>query len=310
VDDSGRAPDIDVACRDRTASSVIGYDGCVPRRRHRDLARAVTLLCDFSVSATQAAKRSADATLVHNSPLAVLTRLTVTGPLQPRDLLDFVPVTAGGMSNLLGRLERDGLVTRRSGDTSDQRAVVVEVTDRGRDIVARVSNVIFASMATNEALVKETIVALVESGAAPGPIELPETPSSAIRLAMGLSAVGVALQRAIDARSQGRPSSDINAELVLIVLLDQGPCRPRRLVELMGITSAGISRLVDRSERNGFVQRSTEGVETDGRSVAVSLTPAGLLHVESVLDRIAPHFDEFLGLLRLFMNELHSDDWR
>jgi DNA-binding MarR family transcriptional regulator len=68
---------------------------------------------------------------------AVLATLRVEGApyrMTPKDLLESLILTSGGLSNILRRLEVAGLV-RRSADENDGRGVVVELTERGRRVV-------------------------------------------------------------------------------------------------------------------------------------------------------------------------------
>lgn len=65
---------------------------------------------------------------------AVLATLRVQGQpyrMSPKALLDSLILTSGGLSNLLRKLEKRGLI-RRSQDAVDRRGVVVELTALGR----------------------------------------------------------------------------------------------------------------------------------------------------------------------------------
>jgi len=62
-----------------------------------------------------------------------LGALVLAGPpyrANPNRIGEFNLLTSGGLANLLGRMERQGLVERRP-DTTDKRGVVVELTARG-----------------------------------------------------------------------------------------------------------------------------------------------------------------------------------
>jgi len=64
---------------------------------------------------------------------AILATLRVEGApyrLSPSQLQQTMLFSSGGISNLLLRLEKDGLV-RRTSDRSDRRGVIVELTDKG-----------------------------------------------------------------------------------------------------------------------------------------------------------------------------------
>jgi DNA-binding MarR family transcriptional regulator len=68
---------------------------------------------------------------------AVLATLRVEGApyrMTPKDLLEALILTSGGLSNILRRLEKAGFV-RRSADANDGRGVVVELTGSGRRVV-------------------------------------------------------------------------------------------------------------------------------------------------------------------------------
>ncbi|WP_181781726.1 MarR family winged helix-turn-helix transcriptional regulator [Pseudonocardia pini] len=63
----------------------------------------------------------------------------------------------------------------------------------------------------------------------------------------------------------------------VLVQLAEAPGRRLRMTELAEavlLSRSGVTRLVDRLERAGFVRRTR--VESDGRGVAAGLTPAGL----------------------------------
>jgi DNA-binding MarR family transcriptional regulator len=67
---------------------------------------------------------------------STLARLERSGPHRLCELHAPEGVTQPAMTQLITRLERDGLATR-SSDPADGRAVVVSITDTGREAVAR-----------------------------------------------------------------------------------------------------------------------------------------------------------------------------
>jgi DNA-binding MarR family transcriptional regulator len=67
---------------------------------------------------------------------AVLGRLGRDGAQRLTDLARSERASQPGMTQLVGRLERDGLV-RRTSAPADRRGVLVEVTDAGRQALAR-----------------------------------------------------------------------------------------------------------------------------------------------------------------------------
>ncbi|WP_246574578.1 MarR family winged helix-turn-helix transcriptional regulator [Streptomyces genisteinicus] len=65
--------------------------------------------------------------------LSVLDTLAVSGPKRLTDLVRTEQMSQPGLTQLVTRLERDGLVERRP-DPADGRAALVHITDRGREI--------------------------------------------------------------------------------------------------------------------------------------------------------------------------------
>jgi DNA-binding MarR family transcriptional regulator len=70
------------------------------------------------------------------SALSVLARLERDGPQRLTELAISERISQPGMSQLVGRLERDGLVGR-SASSEDRRGVLVRLTDAGRELVGR-----------------------------------------------------------------------------------------------------------------------------------------------------------------------------
>jgi DNA-binding MarR family transcriptional regulator len=80
----------------------------------------------------------ADHGLVHGE-YKLLLKLRAEGPeqgLSAGDLSRALVMSSGGMTNLLDRLEGDGLV-RRGSDPNDRRSVVVTLTPKGRKAIDR-----------------------------------------------------------------------------------------------------------------------------------------------------------------------------
>jgi DNA-binding MarR family transcriptional regulator len=76
--------------------------------------------------------------------LAMLARHP-DGRMRMADLAGSVLLSASGMSRLVERLQRRGLVTREP-DTCDRRGALAVVTDAGRDLAARAEAVHWASV--------------------------------------------------------------------------------------------------------------------------------------------------------------------
>ncbi|NYJ75602.1 MarR family winged helix-turn-helix transcriptional regulator [Allobranchiibius huperziae] len=81
-------------------------------------------------------------------------------------------------------------------------------------------------------------------------------------------------------------------EVLVRLLRSPGACiRSGDLVRELAITTGGVTRLLDRLEQQGLVERSREG--TDRRAVYAKLTPAGR---RTVLHALPGHIDDLVSM--------------
>lgn len=88
---------------------------------------------------------------VFSGQFPILIELWHEEGLTQRQLLDRIDVEQATLANTLSRMERDGLIVRKS-HPSDRRAQIIELTQRGRDLEA---NAIAASEATEDTLLAD-----------------------------------------------------------------------------------------------------------------------------------------------------------
>jgi DNA-binding MarR family transcriptional regulator len=74
---------------------------------------------------------------------------------------------------------------------------------------------------------------------------------------------------------------------VLFALDMDGPMRPTGIQELTGLSSGGVTKLVERLEEKGLVARKTGAIADDRRGVLVELTRRGRSAVRSMADSMA-----------------------
>ena len=87
---------------------------------------------------------------------------------------------------------------------------------------------------------------------------------------------------------QGESVVDNLAVIVLCRLQSNEALRPQQLQESIGITSGGMTKLIDRLERAGLVARLAVKPAEDGRGVQIALTKKGHTLLSDVLAGIAP----------------------
>jgi DNA-binding MarR family transcriptional regulator len=116
----------------------------------------------------------------------------------------------------------------------------------------------------------------------------------------GMLRVHSALVKALDAELLARHDLPLTSYEVLINL-QAAPGRRRRMAELADsvlLSRSGMTRLVDRLERDGLLARDT--CTSDGRGCYAVLTEAGesllararATHLDGVRDRFLRHFDD------------------
>jgi DNA-binding MarR family transcriptional regulator len=115
-------------------------------------------------------------------------------------------------------------------------------------------------------------------------------------LAVALPQRASALTRIFFARSPTGPSRN---EVGLLSALDARPYRVTELAEREGITQPGVTQLVNRLQRRGWVERNTD--TRDGRAVLVAITKAGRQTLEQVRT-------EYRALLHEEMASLDDDE--
>ena len=117
-----------------------------------------------------------------------------------------------------------------------------------------------------------------------------------------LLATHTTITRQLDAMLRATHHLGLSAYEVLLRLA-RAPSRQLRMSELAAtapITLSGISRMVDRLERDGLVRR--EPSPEDGRVACVTLTDAGV-------DRLrAAHQTYLTGVRRLFLDHLSEQE--
>lgn len=223
-----------------------------------------------------------------NSEVVVGVELLRQGPRRPRDLQQVSGLTSGGLTKLFDRLEVAGIVQRgaRSGD-ADGRAVEVRLTPSGRHAVRRLLQVVDDARDDCRPLAKE-IVQLVEAcGGGPNPEIEP-----CGELITCVSRLGLLLVEAVAGAPDAAPSIEYTSVLVLCHAELEGGCRPGGLMDLLDLSSGGVTKLLDRLEADGLVRREYGSVDADRRAVVVTATAQGRRVMLRALTRVARHLDE------------------
>jgi DNA-binding MarR family transcriptional regulator len=161
--------------------------------------------------------------------------------------------------------------------------VRIALTDKGRRTASIIDDVASASLRE----LADELDALVSIAGQVGVPAGRADPAASAAVLARLGRVGVQLSEAL----RSSPVDDHASVLVLCLLDGDGTCRPGRLVEALGMSSGGVTKLVDRLAARGLVDRSY-GTLADRRGVVISITPAGIEELDTVLGVVLSHLRE------------------
>lgn len=123
---------------------------------------------------------------------------------------------------------------------------------------------------------------------------------SAARLLLLMAEFGQTVSQAMHAAA-GEPDLAGNAPTLVLSSIDlSGPRRPSDLVKLTGLSTGGLSKLLDRMEELGAIRRERGAVSGDRRGVLVSLTDRGA----ELVRVLAAELEERLPATRALVEEI------
>jgi DNA-binding MarR family transcriptional regulator len=97
----------------------------------------------------------------------------------------------------------------------------------------------------------------------------------------------------------GKPDLMGNTPLLVLCLLDlDGPARPSTISEVVGLTSGGMTKLLDRLEAAGLIERSYGVIATDHRGVSVALTGDGRRMIRVAARALIDHLPDVSDLVK------------
>lgn len=266
------------------------------------MSNALLAAKDLSIVWSAAIDRSISGLYVDNAVVATLSALE-SGPLRPRDLEHVTRRSSAAVTRILDRLEAAGDLERRHHPiSSDQRAVSIEITPQGRRHVREIFEAITANAAELETPIKEALDHL-EMLAPSAPSRSVDPPNEVDGICGVLAHLGLTIDETTRASLD---DVDINSALTLCVLAEASPSRPGTLTERLAMTSGGMTKLLDRLESHGFIDRSYGRLGSDRRGVEVTLTAVGTDRLLRFLRDVQSHADDLLMAFRDIDDQLDS----
>jgi DNA-binding MarR family transcriptional regulator len=258
-----------------------------PIERHLHAAAFVVLFRRLSIVVTHAVTDAGLGLLSNNKEAAVALRLRQHGSARPRDLQEMLGMTSGGVTRLVDRLVDAGLVRRvppRRND--DGRGAPLTLTAFGRRSVDTFVRTVEQAHDDCRPIAKEALLHLEALGSgSSGP-----RPESREMLT-SLARTSEALDRSIQESTTNAMLHEYqNIVLLSFAELEDG-ARPMALMELLGLSSGGVTKLVDRAVAAGLVRRDF-GTLDDRRAVTIRVTRRGRTELKRALRGFGPHLDE------------------
>ena len=241
-----------------------------------------------------------------NAAIASLCAIRSAGPLRLRDLAARVGLPGPTLSRVVDRLVANGDVTREHGPADgDGRAVLMTITPVGIERTHAIDRAIYHDGPAASPMVKEAVVhldALVER--IPVAAERSPAPHTDESLAGVLAGLGIAVGDTLHSIS---PSGDITEALALLAFVEDAAPRPSVIANRVGLSSGGTTKVLDRLESNGQIER-TFGASGDRRGVELHLTTTGRLHLRSMSEKARPHLAALSASLHAVLGRLEPAD--
>jgi DNA-binding MarR family transcriptional regulator len=252
-------------------------------------ARVLVLVQRYSVELTEAVERATGADTASNTEILLLTRLHTSGPATRKQLVELTQLSRSSLTQTLNGLETLGLI-RNFPNPRDRRSVMSELTSAGRRRVRRMERSLDDYFASPNPTVKELLELLGATS-----IRTSVKPSSTLAAVDRLAAVGTDLSARTEAATG---LADTRQRLALALAAEWGEVRPSQLADELGLTSGGITYLVDQLEAAGLTERLYETVPTDRRAVVIRLTAAGTKACERFADAVFALADEIIDVMQ------------
>jgi DNA-binding MarR family transcriptional regulator len=121
------------------------------------------------------------------------------------------------------------------------------------------------------------------------------------QLLLIMGRLGAAVSEGLRARVD--PRFTRNVEVMVITSIDLlGPQRPSDVIELTGMSSGGVTKVLDRLESNGLIVREFGKVKGDRRGTRLVLTGEG----QKVAAELAAGLEDRMDALRRAVEELRE----
>lgn len=272
----------------------------------RHLAAALLAIRQFGLLWTKAISRRVGDDYIDNATIASLSAIRADGPLRLRDLTTRVGRPGPTLSRVVDRLVANGDVTREPGPADgDGRAVLMTITPVGLERERNIDRAIYHDGPAASMVVKEAVAHLDDlMEGLPAATERSRAQHPDDSLVDVLARLGITVGDTLRSIS---PSGDITEALTLLTFVEDGDLRPSVIAERVGLSSGGTTKVLDRLESAGGIER-TFGTSGDRRGVDLHLTTEGRRQLQSMSAKAKPHLAALLASFHAVLDRLERID--
>jgi len=247
-----------------------------------------------------------------------LVVVAMAGPARPSAIAQVTGLSTGGITLLLDRLERDGLLERAYGvDPHDRRAVIASLTEAGRQTLADLDDAVIAhssDLAADLRTLRQQAMSAIPAQRRPADTGQPPSgsapPAAAPPTALMtlFSLVNVFDTAILQVVGEGGAISVTDPRPITLVLEmhRDGELWLKDLPALIGRSRGTVHTLLRQLEGEGLTERFRSS--TGERSgVKVRLTAAGRRLVSALLRSLRDHLPDLLVPIDNFVGSLPAD---
>jgi DNA-binding MarR family transcriptional regulator len=255
---------------------------------------------EFGDVATRAINERVGEEYSGNVVVATLGALAHGDVQRPRDLESMTGASSATVARTLDLLEQRGNIVRLAhADPDDGRATLLQLTEQGRQVEREIVWAVVSSLDD----IRESLRTATDLLA---PIDDPahrrrrgaQSSVSEETVIVALGRIGGILTEIL---TSALDDLEVTAALTLCLLhRSDGPIRPITVSTLFGLTTGATSKLIDRMETAGFVQRTYGRIAEDRRGVEVSSTTIGDSRLALIATKIFDRSTEIAHAFRLF----------
>ncbi len=242
---------------------------------------AATLLAHFSDEMTTVVDDAMGTDFADNGEIRILLAIQGDVPPSTAELAELSRMNRRAVSRFVTWLETTGLASVGRSER-DGRVVLVHGTALARRRGNRMRRQLDALFDRSQPLAAEVVALLGGSADQPG---IPPYRDS-LAVLDALASTGLDINDGAALRG-GAGRMPPRHRVALTRIASHPELRPTQLMDILGLTSGGVTYLVDQLAASGYVRRQYGDVDSDRRAVTITVTPSGMAAVAGVYQGVA-----------------------